>query len=273
MTSLWKIIMHLNAKAFCFIMLLTCAAVGLYCGYLISRPLEPIKDGSGKAPELIQPPEITLLDFVSNQLASSSLVIPVDPFRPTIEAIFTNAAERAAFIAALKKAQEEATGLTKDKDAKKKDPFAHLRKKEKVPGQKTGPGGRPMITPNLTYQGFIKRPDGTEAAMFYDSVNKTTHFYDEGNKVRELDIVNADLKNAALRMEDGSTRSLKIGETVQLTPIEAPPAPPPAENVKKPGKKMTAEQRAAWIAKRKAEAAKAARKKNAAAKAGKIKKR
>lgn len=264
MTVLWKGIMHLNAKAFCFTMLLACAGITAYCGFKINTPPKPIRDGTGKVPELSSAWEITLLDFVSNQLSSSSLIIPVDPFRPTIEAIFTNAAERTAFLAALKKAKESAAGLTKDKGAKKKDPFAHLRKKAKVPGQKLGPGGKPMITPELTYMGFIKRPDGTEAAMFYDSVNKTTIFYDEGNKVHGVDIVSADLKNASLRMDDGSTRTLKIGQTVDLAPEEAEMHQKKTAPAAKPHKKMTPKERAAWIAKRKAGAAKKRKAKKAA---------
>jgi len=266
--------MHLNAKVFCLLMFFTCVGVSLYCGFKISVPPEPLKDGTGKTPELIEPPEITLMDFVSNQLVSTSLIVPVDPFRPTIEAIFTNAAERAAFIAALKKAKEEATGVGGGKDGKKADPFAHLRKKEKVPGQEVGPSGRPMITPNLTYTGYFKRPDGTEVAVFHDSVDKTSQFYDQGNKVRGVDIIGADLKNASLRMDDGSTREIKIGDSVQLAPIEAPPPPPPEKPAAKvPGKKMTPAQREAFIAKRKAEAAAIIKKKNANAKPANNKKR
>ena len=272
MTVLWKGIMHLNAKAFCFTMLLACAGIAAYCGFKINTPPEPIRDGTGKVPELSPAWEITLMDFVSNQLSSSSLIIPVDPFRPTIEAIFTNAAERAAFLAALKKAKESAAGLTKEKGEKKKDPFAHLRKKAKVPGQKLGPTGKPMITPKLTYMGFIKRPDGTEAAMFYDSANKTTIFYDEGKKVHGVDIVSADLKTASLRMDDGSTRKLKIGQTVDLAPEEAKTPPQKPTPAAKPQKKMTPKERAAWIAKRKAAAAAAAAKKQKAKKAANAKK-
>lgn len=264
--------MHLNAKAFCIIMIFACIAVTLYCGYEIRTPPVPIRDGSGKVPELSPPWEITLLDFVSNQLSSSSLIIPVDPFRPTIEAIFTNAAERTAFLAALKKAKQDAAGMTKDKDAKKKDPFAHLRKKANVPGQNLGPGRKPMITPKLTYMGFIKRPDGTEAAMFYDSANKTTIFYDEGNKVHGIDLVKADIKTASLRMDDGSTRSLQIGETVELAPEEKAPPPKPtaADQQLQKKQKMTPEKRKALNAKRKALNAK--RKAAAAARKAKAKK-
>lgn len=264
MTTLWKGIMRLNAKAFCFAMLLGCAAIVAYCGFKIRTPPEPIRDGTGKVPEFSETWEITLLDFVSNQLASSSLIVPVDPFRPTIEAIFTNAAERAAFLAALKDAKESAAGLTKKgadgeesgEKAKKKDPFAHLRKKAKVPGQKLGPTGKPLITPKLTYMGFIKRPDGSQAAMFYDSANKTTIFYDQGNQVHGVDIVSADLKAASLRMDDGSTRNLNIGESVELAPEEAK-APPknPAPAAKQPQKKNP-KQRAAAKAKQKAAARK-----------------
>ncbi|MDA3923435.1 MAG: hypothetical protein PF904_01890 [Kiritimatiellae bacterium] len=262
MNTIWKGIMHLNAKAFCLTMILVCIGVTLYCGFKIKTPPEPIKYATEKTPELSEAWEITILDFVSNQLSSSSLIIPVDPFRPTIEAIFTNAAERAAFIAALKKAKEDATGVAKTKDGKKKDPFAHLRKKAKVPGQKLGPDGRPMITPILTYMGFIKRPDGTQAAMFYDSANKTTIFYDEGNAVHGVDIVNADLKKATLRMDDGSTRNLKIGQKVSLAPEESKAAPkkvapkkPIAKNKQANKGKLTPAQKKALNVKRKADAA------------------
>jgi len=262
MNTLWKGIMHLNAKAFCLTMIMVCIAVTLYCGFKIRTPPVPVQYRAEKTPELSPAWEITLLDFVSNQLSSSSLIIPVDPFRPTIEAIFTNATERAAFIAALKKAQEDATGVAKEKGEKKKDPFAHLRNKTNVPGQTLGPGGKPMITPVLTYMGFIKRPDGTEAAMFYDSANKTTIFYDEGNAVHGVDIVNADLKDATLRMDDGSTRNLKIGETVSLAPEEQKDPPPKPANEKPAAKnqppnkgKLTPAQKEAQLAKRKDDAA------------------
>ncbi|MDD2600333.1 MAG: hypothetical protein PHO37_14090 [Kiritimatiellae bacterium] len=262
MNTLWKGIMHLNAKAFCLWMVLICIAITLYCGFKISTPPTPIQVGETKTPEFSPAWEITLLDFVSNQLATTSLIIPVDPFRPTIEAIFTNAAERAAFIAALKKAQEEAAGMTSSPDAKKTDPFAHLRNKANVPGQNLSPDGKPMITPVLTYMGFIKRPDGTAAAMFYDSANKTTIFYDKGNDVHGVNIVSADLQSATLRMDDGSTRDLKLGENVTLAPEEAPA--PAVEPTKKQAanpagaaqvNKMTPEQREAFKAKRAAEAA------------------
>jgi len=262
MNTLWKGIMHLNAKAFCLITVVVCVAVALYCGFEISTPPKPIQEGTDKTPELSPAWEITLLDFVSNQLSASSLIIPVDPFRPTIEAIFTNAAERAAFIAALKKAQDDATGMAKDKDAKKTDPFAHLRNKADVPGQNLGPDGKPMITPVLSYLGFIKRPDGTSAAMFYNSANKTTIFYDKGNDVHGVNIVDADLRNATLRMDDGSIRELKLGENVKLAPEEAKAPPPKAAPDKKEAPllaadraKMTPEQREAFKAKRNAEAA------------------
>ena len=129
-----------------------------------------------------------------------------------------------------------------------------------------------MITPELTYMGFIKRPDGTEAAMFYDSANKTTVFYDEGNKVHGVDIVSADLRNASLRMDDGSTRSLKIGESVQLAPEEAKAPERKAAPDADAKAKMTPEQREAWIARRKAEAAAAAAKQKKDPKVGNVNK-
>ena len=258
MNTLWKFIMHLNAKTFCIIMGLLCIAVTLYCGFNISTPPKPIQTESGKVPALSPGSEITLLAFVSNQLAASSLIIPVDPFRPTLEAIFTNAAARAAFIANLKKAQADKMGENAFSRKTKKDPFAHLRQKEHIPGQDTGTKNKHMITPVLSYLGFIKRPDGTVAAMFSDSVAKTTLFYNEGNKIHGVDIVNADLKSTTLCMDDGSIRTLKLGEKVSLTPEERktplrtakPKLAKPAKGKRPPDQKKALQRKAEAAARR-----------------------
>jgi len=234
--------MHLNAKAFCLLAVLIFFGVAAWCGLQYMTPPEPFKDGGEKTPDLADPVEIGTLHFVSNQLAAEALAIPTDPFRPTIEAIFTNETERVAFIKALRAAQAAAAGLTAaggaggagaagagaagGAAAKKEDPFAHLRKKAAVPDGLVGPNGQPMVIPKLSFLGFFKRPDGQQAAMFYDSVEKTTIFYETGKQIRGIDIVSANIHEAEIRFPDGTSRKLEIGGTVELAP-EPAKAPPP----------------------------------------------
>jgi len=239
MDKLWKWVMHLNAKAFCLLATASFLAAGLWCAFNVMTPPARLKDGhNGELPELLEPRSFGLLDFVTNQLAAESLSIPVDPFRPTIEAIFTNETERAAFLKALKAAQLAATGAPKDAGAaKKEDPFAHLRKKDAAAGGLTGPDGVPMVIPKLTFLGFFERPDGTKAAMFHDSVKDSTVFYETGNQVHGVDLVNADVRAAEIRFPDGSSRKMEIGSSVELAAEPdtrppkkvAPPAPAPAK--------------------------------------------
>ncbi|MDD4101582.1 MAG: hypothetical protein PHU80_02980 [Kiritimatiellae bacterium] len=241
MDKLWKWIMHLNAKAFCLMAILLFFITAVWCGFNYKTPPEPFKEGSGSREQL--PSEnwnIGTLDFVSNQLSAETLTIPFDPFRPTIEAILTNETERVAFLKALKAAQEAASGLGggKEAGAKKEDPFAHLRKKETVPGALVGPDGKPMVVPKISFLGYFQRSDGTRAAMFHNSVDNSLAFYETGNPVHGLDIINANVNAAEVRLPDGTTRDLKIGESVELAP--EPAAATPAQKpgaAKQPAKK------------------------------------
>ena len=256
--------MHLNAKAFCLLAVLIFFGVAAWCGLKYMTPPEPFKDGGEKTPKLAEPLEIGTLHFVSNQLAAETLVIPTDPFRPTIEAIFTNETERVAFIKALRAAQAAAAGLTATGGGaggsgaagaggaagaagaaggaagKKEDPFAHLRKKAAVPDGLVGPDGQPMVIPKLSFLGFFKRPDGQQAAMFYDSVEKTTIFYETGKQIRGVDIVSANINEAEIRFPDGTSRKLPIGESIELAPVPAKPKPAARPGAAKPGAQAAA---------------------------------
>ncbi len=245
MDKLWKCVMRLNARAFCLAAALFFFGVTGWCGFRIMTPVAPLKDGNeGKSPELAQPWSFGTLALVSNQLASETLAIPVDPFRPTIEAIFTNETERTAFLKALKAAQGGAAeGDSEAGAAKKEDPFAHLRKKDPSQGGPLGPNGRPLVIPKLTFMGFFERPDGKKAAMFYDSANETTRFYETGKQVHGVDVVNADVRAAEIRLPDGSVRKMEIGSTIEL--VAEPDARPPKKPAPAEAKAPAAQQRAA----------------------------
>jgi hypothetical protein len=237
MDQIMKWIMNLNAKAFCLMATLAFFATAAWCGYAYMKPPVPFQHGNEKPPAPEHVPELGVLAFVSNQLAESTLVIPYDPFRPTLEAIFTNDAQRIAFINALKNAQKLAAGEG-GSSGDKPDPFADLRKKNNVPDGLVNAAGQPMVIPKLSFLGFVQRPDGTKAAMFHDSVENTTFFYDAGKQqVRGVDIVNADVRQAEIRFPDGSSRSLAIGDSIELAaePAKTPPPKPAAPAAAKAG--------------------------------------
>ncbi len=236
MNQLWKWIMQLNAKAFVAVAFLLLLAVAGWCGYQIMNPPEPLKDGGDGAPKLDDPPLFTILEFVENQMNAENLTIPVDPFRPTVEAIFTNETERAAFLKALKAAQSAAAGAaagTATPGGKKEDPFAHLRRKDA--DQATGAagggkgGGPAMVTPKLTFQGFISRPDGTQAALFHNSLTGKSEFYSAGDKIHTVDLTSADVRNAVINFPDGTSRSIAIGEQIELAQEQDTRPPPKAQ--------------------------------------------
>ena len=256
MDTLWKWIMHLNAKVFCLLAVLFFFATAAWCGFKYITPPEPFQDGGAKPPAPAQAAVLGALTFVSNQLSAETLIIPTDPFRPTLEAIFTNETERAAFIKALKAAQDAAAGRVAGgagagADGKKEDPFKELRKKNDaaVPaGTLVNAAGQPMVIPLLSFLGFVQRPDGTKAAMFHDSVDNTTVFYESGKQqaIRGVEILDANVRQAEIRLPDGSTRKLDIGGApVELAavPDKAPkpaPQPAPAEKTKQAPKKPPA---------------------------------
>ena len=82
-----------------------------------------------------------------------------------------------------------------------------------------------MVIPKLSFLGFFKRPDGQQAAMFYDSVDNTTIFYETGKQIREGHRQRANIHEAEIRFPDGSSRKLPIGESIELAPVPAAQAP------------------------------------------------
>jgi len=232
MKQIWKWVMHLNAKAFCLIALVLLCATGGWCVYQINTPLEPIRDGTGKLPDPPKPWEIGILDFVNGQLAGEDVSIPIEPFRPTMEAILLDPEAKAALIAAMNAARNPQGGPPGTR------PTVWPNNKVGTGTGTGGPGtgtaadtGPKMITPKITFLGFMKRTDGSSVAMFSDSYDKSTIFYTPGKKVHGLEILSADMKEAVVRLPDGTEKTLSIGgDPIELAPEpEKSAALPPAQ--------------------------------------------
>lgn len=267
MNKLWQWVMRLNAKAFCFVAAALFAATAVWCGFRYLTPVAPFQEGKGDSEGALKVSDLETLSFVSNQVSDTGISIPIDPFRPTIESIFTNETERAAFLKALKAAQASAAGVTPANGAgAKDDPFAGLRKKNQVPGQLVGPNGQPMVKPKITFLGFIERPDGTKAALFGDSVDKSTFFYEPGKKVHGAEILSADINEVTIRLPDGTTCKRNIGGSVDLA--AEPAAAPAAAKKDTAAAAKTAANNKAGVANNKAGANAAANKGGAKAAAG-----
>ena len=104
-------------------------------------------------------------------------------------------------------------------------PFAGLR--QGGGGNRGGPGGGAgaaaatgpkMITPKITFNGFMKRSDGNTVAMFSDSSDKSITFYTPGKKVHGIEILGADMKEAQIRYADGTEGTIPVGKSIELAP-------------------------------------------------------
>lgn len=253
MKKVWKWIMHLNAKAFCLIAALLFLATAGWCVWLYLTPLEPIRDGTGKLPPAPEPWVIGILDFVTNQVADADLSIPIDPFLPALDALTPEA--RAELIRQMEEARKNG-GLASLGGGKgagpgpnwpaKGGPGALGGGKGAGGGGAGGPNAPVMITPQITFLGFLRRTDGTSVAMFSDSSDKSTVFYSPGKKVHGIEILGADMKEAHIRMPDGSESKIPFGGFVTLAEEEdknpkpavaekpAPEAPKQPGNPKQP---------------------------------------
>jgi len=206
MKQVWKWIMHLDARAFCIIALLFFFLTAGWSSYLYMTPPQPFEEGSGaaKAPG---PWLIGTLDFVNRQLDGEDFVIPVAPFRPTMEAILRSPEVTQALLNAQN---------NRNQPGGRQDPFANLRQNN--PNAPGAPGAAKMITPKISFLGFFKRSDGTLTAMFSDSSNNSTFFYAPGKTVHGIEILGADMKEASIRLPDGSETKIPIGKSVELAP-------------------------------------------------------
>ncbi|MCL1919868.1 MAG: hypothetical protein FWG50_02135 [Kiritimatiellaeota bacterium] len=214
MKQVWKWIMHLNAKAFCAVAALFFAATLLWCGYLYMTPPEPIKEGEGKLPPPPEQVDIGILDYVARQLAGDDLTVPLDPFLPLMEDILTNQVTRAQ----LAEWRDARAGGAVAQGGGRGGPGGPGVRPGAGAGGAGGPGEPKMITPKISFQGFVKRTDGSRVAMFSDSSNNLTDFYAPGKTIHGIEILSADMKEALVRYPDGTEEKILVGKSIELPP-------------------------------------------------------
>ena len=223
--NIWKGVILLNAKIFCIIASALFAGTLVWCALQLPQSTAPFPEGNEKAGTRSGNLGLSTLAYVSNRVGDV-LSPPVDPFRPAVEATFTNETDRLTFLRSLK-----ASGAAKGAKASgsrlrnggrgKKNPLAPLPARDTDTGQETN--GVAMVCPRIRYEGFIERPDGSRSMMFRDSTTRASLFYELGEKVHGVQILDADLKRAVLRFPDNSSRAVELGGTLELPAEPAPP--------------------------------------------------
>ena len=139
--------------------------------------------------------DIGVLEIVSNQMSADALVVPVNPFRPGIENMGAGGTTGSK------------TNLSHVRSAKT-NLFAGLR-----PSANNEPG-----IPTFTFRGYFQRPDGTAAALFFNSADNASCFFTPGDKIRDAKLIAATIHTAKVQKPDGQTVDLAIGESFTIHP-------------------------------------------------------
>jgi hypothetical protein len=210
MDRLWKSLMHLDAKALFFgsailFALVVAVVVWLRFGRSASpAPSARTASAALAANAALRMQPLGLLACVSNQLSPEAVLVPVCPFRPSIENLV--ASDRADPYSIASPTNFRSLFV------RRPNPTAARSAAERQP--------RP---PTLSYRGFFQRPDGTPAALFFDSANNASQFVTNNTTFHGARLVSADIRTARILMPDGSTRELSItnaNDTVTLPEVK-----------------------------------------------------
>ena len=238
MNRLWKWLLHSDAKAPLLVALPCFIAV---CGWLGWQEFDRFRTERAearaeaeelarpKAPPTFDPVEgLGILPYVTNQLSPDTLVIPVNPFLPTFEAL----------VLAGLGSKDDARPLTREEWRERQRQRDDRRRDEERRGGPGGLGGQAgrahrividewddprapktdpaQPKPRLTYCGFMQRPDGRFAPYFKHNLVQGGTFAAEGGSAHGLKIVSATKDGAKLQMPDGSIHELALGQSVDL---------------------------------------------------------
>ncbi len=156
-----------------------------------------------------------VMNLISNQFSAQTLVVPVNPFRPTFEAMVRN--PESGDLQAI--AGVPAGGAQRQSDGQRE----HDTQRDHADhGQQRG-GGRdrggkpdpadpaPPPIPQFAFKGMFQRPDGRIAAYVGSSVGGG-QFLAAGDKLAGFEVVEASAEGVTLKMADGTTRVLAKGD-------------------------------------------------------------
>jgi hypothetical protein len=209
MERLWKQLLHLDAKLLCFgSVALFLAVLGLVSWLYLHRSVPPPAPPLAETSSQISSNDIGVLRFVASQLAPQALIIPANPFRPSIEYMHLNLP----------------TGTTNALLMPPPPPITNsiISKQPTKTNRVTGATNKaPPGTPTYTFRGYFQRPDGTPAALFHSALDNTSRFFLPGSNIQSAILLSADIKTADVQQPDGKIVHLALGEAFTL-PTEKP---------------------------------------------------
>ena len=254
MEKFWKRLMKTDAKGLFVTSLVLLAGVTAWWGVNLTRPPRNEDEAKSAKPEKDAPLELAafkpigVIGFVSNQFAPETLIVPVNPFHPTFEAI----------VRALAQQSEDGVIVITDKDGKQVAvhfqgdklvdeqgrPVASPFQRDltpRRPGQSQQAGGaphggqgqqgqhfwgqqrppaRPRPTapqpppkPKVSFKGMMQRPDGSYASYISIKTDKTqSRFVKVGDRIGNATVTASGRDGVELKFDNGETATLRIGD-------------------------------------------------------------
>lgn len=224
MDHFWKWLMRMDARGIFLLSLLLFLLVAGWRGWVAFRPAPPAKPASAVAGEMPQLPPfrpLGLIDYVSSQFLAEALVVPVNPFRPTFEAMISQQASEA--IRNLQAGLEP--GVVSGNPPiriRQRRPGATNAPPVRAPVTPTAVASSPPPPPTLTYRGMFQRPDGTIAAFLHDSARGGGRFVAVGDTLYGAAVAAVYKGGITLLLSDGSARTLAEGDALTLAGDGAP---------------------------------------------------
>ena len=251
MEKFWKWLMKADAKGLFVASLLLLGGVTTWWGVDLARAPRKAANATVDKPDDVQPLKLSafkpigVIGFVSNQFAPSTLIVPVNPFHPTFEAIvkeLVRHSENGIITIVDKNGNQrevhfENGVLVDSKGNAVATPFQRdlTQRQPGHGGQHAGgqkPAGQlpfwqqnhnprpqqprptpPKPKPRVSFKGVMQRPDGAFAAYVSIKAEKTKgRFVMVGDKLGNATVTASSRDGIELTFDDGTKSTLAIGD-------------------------------------------------------------
>lgn len=249
MEQFWKWLMKADAKGLFVASLALLAGVTAWWGVDFARaPKRAAAEAAAKPPpaplELAEFKPIGVIGFVSNQFSPETLIVPVNPFHPTFEAIvkvLVRQSENGIITIADKDGrpvevhfengvlvdsrgtpvaspfQRDTTprqpGQTRQQQAQGNPPPQRWTPPQNVRPRPKTEAPPPKPKPQLSFKGMMQRPDGSFASYVSIKTDKTQgRFVKVGDRLGDATVTASGRDGIELTFNDGTRTTLGIGD-------------------------------------------------------------
>jgi hypothetical protein len=215
MDHFWKWLMRTDARSiFVAALLLFILVTGwLVWGTFQPRAAVPPTPVATESVKLTSFRPLGVMNLISNQFSAQTLVVPVNPFRPTFEAMVRNPEsgdwQSIANVKAVESNQQKHADRQQGSDTHA-DRTRHGPRGNGDPDPANADPGPPPI-PQFAFKGMFQRPDGRIAAYVGSTVGGG-RFLAVGDRLEGFEVVDASAEGVTLRMADGTKRVLAKGD-------------------------------------------------------------